>query len=135
MNSDGAGLYGPKTRDKLNEILASREYNKVLIAEANIDTIMIASADTELIDDALAARKVLSSELGFGAISPDVVVLQEFLRAEGYLDSTVLTNYYGPVTRQSVIHFQLANNIILTEDDIGAGRIGPATLKYINSLI
>lgn len=135
MSSAGAGLYGPKTRDKLNEILASREYNEVLIAEANIDTIMIASADADLIDDALDARKVLSSELGFGAVSPDVVVLQEFLRAEGYMDSTILTNYYGPLTRQSVIHFQLANNIILSVDDIGAGRIGPATLKYINSII
>lgn len=48
-SSSGAGVFGPKTRGRLNQIVASRDYNRTLIAEASNDhkQNLIALADDE----------------------------------------------------------------------------------------
>ncbi len=162
-SSAGAGIFGPKTRDRLNEIISARNYTKVLVAKATTrkleedEAIMVAADDDES-DVAYAEKNVelddgqdedvadpiesdvddesqlLTVELDYGAVSNDVKKLQEFLKSQGYFTGLLTTTYYGPVTEMAVIEFQLANDIISSEDNVGAGRVGPATLQLINKL-
>ncbi len=115
-SSPGAGYFGPKTRNKMNEILAIRDQNLKLIAEANQSSMYIAN------------------EMAFGDRSLQVAKLQEFLISQDLYEGSFTSNYYGEITRLSVLNFQLEHGIVTSESDLGAGRVGPATLAKINSL-
>lgn len=117
-NSLGAGIFGPKTRDHMNEILVAKKYTTVLVAEASLDR----------------KKQSIALELGFGMSGKEVALLQQFLKDQGFFKGALITEYYGNTTRDAVIQFQLANNIINSMSDSGAGHIGPATLELINSL-
>lgn len=141
-NSPGAGLIGPKTRDRLNEIISARNYTKVLIAQNTnekmaMEDALVAEENSEKIPEAVAKENekplLLSSELYFGMTSNDIKLLQEFLKKQGYFKGLLTTDYFGLVTKEAVIEFQIANNIISTSEDVGAGRVGPATLDAINT--
>lgn len=143
--STGAGTFGPKTREKLNIIVSLRISSKALVAAATAEhdekLNSVASADpandvpfSAGFSDSDNVSILLSSELDFGAIGPDVKVLQEFLKDNGFFDGNLVTDYFGPVTRDALIEFQLANKIIESENDVGAGRVGPSTLEIINTL-
>lgn len=148
----GAGVFGPKTRDRLNEIITSRNYTNIVIATATkektpdvaiaqepvieevVEEPIIASAVVEEVTDvATVGSKYLVSEMDYGQVSGDVYKLQEFLLAQGYFEGGLTTNYFGPVTQSALITFQLDNQIITAETDKGAGRVGPSTLTLINS--
>ena len=43
-------------------------------------------------------------------------------------------NYYG-LTRKAVLDFQLANKVIATKDEAGAGRFGPKTRNVMNNIL
>lgn len=145
--SGGAGIFGSKTRNRMNEILSSRQYvNSIVIrgagtpaASAELDSGKVGfpfsdgfGADAELEGD---DSMYLVSELDPGVIDPQVSKLQAFLKDGGYFTSPFFTDYFGPLTKDAVLKFQLENGIISSESDLGAGRIGPATLKLINSLV
>ncbi|MBD3360735.1 hypothetical protein GF366_02960, partial [Candidatus Peregrinibacteria bacterium] len=76
----------------------------------------------------------LKSELDFGIVDSEVRILQEFLRDQGYFDGKLITDYFGPLTQEAVLQFQLDKEIVTSSGDQGAGRVGPATLELINSL-
>lgn len=120
-DSPGAGVFGPKTRDRMQEITASRAYTQVLVAQA-----------TEKYNDK-HDRFFVKNELDFGMVSSEVKILQKFLKAQGFFESPLITNYYGPQTREAVLRYQLANGLISDPNDTGAGRVGPETLNAINS--
>jgi len=121
-NSLGAGIFGPKTREKLNGIIAMREDTNIMIANAN-------SREYKFEDE-----KYLAVEMDLGMVSEDVTKLQLFLKEQGYFDGVIVTNYFGPVTQESLIKFQIENNIIADYESKGAGRVGPSTLKLINEI-
>lgn len=160
----GAGIFGPKTMDRLNEIISARNYTKVLVAAATYEkeqAVIIAQAEAEAEADAVAVavaeveteaepvvevameeevvtvedKALLASELDFGIVSADVRKLQEFLRDQGYYNGVLITNYFGPITKDALIAFQLDNNLISDAEDIGAGRVGPGTMKIINNYL
>ncbi|MFA6917568.1 MAG: peptidoglycan-binding protein [Candidatus Gracilibacteria bacterium] len=120
----GAGVFGPKTRQRLNEIIASRNDRKVLIAQVTNDTVYLAKAN----------EKLIAMELDFGITSYEVTKLQKFLKEKGYFTEEDLTGYFGPVTRNALLKFQMDNKLISDEKDTGAGRVGPNTLDLINTL-
>lgn len=136
-DSPGAGVFGPKTRDRMNEIISSRKYTKVLIAQATADYLDAAEATIIVQDDSeaeyVADHLVLDTELEFGMVGPEVIALQEFLKEAGYFKGVLFTDYYGEMTRAAVLEYQLANNIVSSAEEMGAGRVGPATLRSINS--
>ncbi len=74
----------------------------------------------------------ISREMDFGLNDPEVSLLQEMLKNKGFFEGALITNYFGPVTRRAVTNFQLANGIISSEEDTGAGRVGPSTLAALN---
>lgn len=121
-NSLGAGVFGPKTRDRLNEIIKTRNHTYLAIAEASPGVSMPKSR--------FAA---LSSELDFGEQNSEVKLLQVYLKHKGYFKSEVITGFFGAQTRDAVLAYQLDNKIISSPYEKGAGRVGPLTRKVINS--
>lgn len=148
-SSLGAGIFGPKTRDALNRVIVARDYNTRLVAEAteNHGQKLIASIDKDSSDltsniavagsgaepvSSSEKNILLSKELNPGQRDYEVSHLQRILRDKGFFEGMLITDYFGPVTKDAVLKFQLTNNIISSEDDLGAGRVGPATLALIN---
>lgn len=151
-DSLGAGIFGSKTRDRLNEIISARNYTKVLVAKVTSerldgkDPVMVADAEfdeksidevgddnVEVEHDEKVKYVYLTSELSFRMVSNDVKKLQKFLLDQGYFQGYLTTDYFGEVTLAAVIDFQLNHGIIASADDFGAGRVGPGTLSMINS--
>lgn len=126
-----AGVFGPKTRDGLNELVASRNYNNIKIAKATDDykTTMLAKVEMDR-----PKRRILTAELRYGTRGPEVATLQKFLKDQGFFNGALITQYYGTVTKDAVLKFQKAHNIVNSENDTGAGHVGPATLEVINTL-
>jgi peptidoglycan hydrolase-like protein with peptidoglycan-binding domain len=61
--------------------------------------------------------------------------LQKFLKSEGHLpQSQEITGFYGNVTVQGVIDFQLANGLITSSAQPGAGTIGPISRAKIQEI-
>lgn len=122
--SAGAGIFGPKTAGKLNGIVALRQNTTRMIASAN-------TVDATAFRDGFA----LSKELDPGVVSEDVRFLQNFLKDHGYFNHGAITNYFGPVTKEALIAFQIDHGIIANANSVGAGRLGKGTLSVINDLI
>lgn len=145
IDTPGAGIFGPRTRDRLNELIANRRYTKVLVASSTVTNTItnnFSNGDSErdvpfsdgfeldIQEDGI----LLTKELDLGASGPEVVELQKFLQNQGFFDGLLVTNYFGPMTEIAVLDFQLAFEVISSVDDLGAGRVGPKTLNLINSL-
>jgi len=70
----------------------------------------------------------LSHLLKVGSKGEDVMALQHFLQANGFIPSTVkLTGYYGPATTKGVKLFQAKHKLPQI------GQVGPMTLKALNA--
>ena len=69
----------------------------------------------------------LSQNLKHGMRTPDVLRLQNWLVANGYLESDYATGYFGDMTEAAVIKFQQARGLIVSHTSNGAGLVGPRT--------
>lgn len=76
----------------------------------------------------------LPRNLLFGTTDTSVTLLQQFLRTQGHLTSNENTTYFGALTRDAVISFQLAHGLITSRTQLGAGSVGPTTIAKIKSL-
>lgn len=75
-----------------------------------------------------ASSMSLSRPLKAGSKGEEVVALQKFLQAKGFIPSTVkLTGYYGPATTKAVKLFQAKHKLAQV------GQVGPMTLKALNA--
>lgn len=79
--------------------------------------------------------------LNVGLVDEDVRNLQRFLNSNGFVVAPAgpgapgeETNYFGALTRAAVVKFQLANEVIQTTTDEGAGQVGPRTRTKLNEL-
>lgn len=133
-DSTGAGIFGPLTRSRMNEILASRLYVGRLIAEKKQANSLVA-VNTEPVETEEIKEPLFVFDIGTGTSSPLVKKLQETLKNLGYFDGTIITDYFGEKTREAVIAFQLEKGIISSVSDIGAGRVGPQTRDLLNGLL
>jgi peptidoglycan hydrolase-like protein with peptidoglycan-binding domain len=148
ISASGSGTFGPKTRDTFNGILGYRENTKALIAaksekfnqEKTIlakkenQTTLIAAENTQETEPVKTAE-VFKVELSLGSSGEEVKLLQENLKKLGFYKGGLTSNYYGEITKDAVIGFQKANGIIVSEDDPGAGLVGPKTREILNGLI
>ena len=83
-------------------------------------------------------KNSFQTPLKFGITNADVTKLQQFLANDSSIyPQGLVTGYFGPLTKQAVIHFQekYASEILvplgLTH---GTGFVGPATLRKLNAL-
>lgn len=78
---------------------------------------------------AVPAHK-FNSDLTIGSTGPDVVTLQQFLVAQGYLvmPAGVPMGKFGALTKAAVIKYQIANNI-----SPAVGYVGPVTRAQLNA--
>jgi len=86
-------------------------------------------------------RASFNRQLVIGSVGDDVKSLQQFLNGQGFTVSPAgpgapgnETKFFGPATRAAVIKFQLANGIIQSATEAGAGHVGPKTRAKINGL-
>jgi peptidoglycan hydrolase-like protein with peptidoglycan-binding domain/3D (Asp-Asp-Asp) domain-containing protein len=88
----------------------------------------------DLLNKKIVQHEMLKSELDLHDQNDQVAILQRILIAAGYLEDGLDTGYFGPKTENAVLAFQMANGIVFSPVDAGAGRVGPKTLSALNSL-
>ncbi len=148
----GAGFYGKKTHDTLQNAINKRitvmndfpmekqawtPSNKALpsleelaLEEGASRTIEFASLPVEgepIKPQILANMDIYDS-------GQEVKKLQDLLIEKGYLPKGLNTAYFGQKTKKALLKFQLENGIIASEYDTGAGRVGPKTRRILNNL-
>jgi murein DD-endopeptidase MepM/ murein hydrolase activator NlpD len=80
-----------------------------------------------------SSKYIFNKDLNYRDRDPEVIKLQERLKLEGFFDYPNFTEYYGPVTRQAVLKYQISKAIVSSPYDTGAGRLGPGTRASLNS--
>ncbi|MFA6305323.1 MAG: peptidoglycan-binding protein [Candidatus Gracilibacteria bacterium] len=124
----GSGVFGPTTRSRMNEIISLRNYTRLAIENKKNSDSNSANLPEE------TKQAYIPNTLALGSKGNEVKKLQEFLKKTGYFKCSIVTDYYGEITKEAVVQFQMANKIISGESDKGAGVVGPETLKKINEL-
>ena len=81
-------------------------------------------------------RKLFVAGLKEGMRSSQVTELQKKLAIyfKQKPDASRVTGYFGPMTKQSLIKFQIARGIITAATAPGAGQVGPKTAAALNQL-
>lgn len=74
----------------------------------------------------------ISSDLDLNDRNEDVVKLQNILIKNGYLSAGLNTGYFGNQTQSAVLKYQIDKGIVLSGNDLGAGRVGPKTRATLN---
>ncbi len=88
----------------------------------------------EEVEEEISIDIELTKDLEFGMTDNDVVILQNLLKKLGFFATNIdSTGYYGAITKDAVMKFQLAKGIINSQSDGGAGRCGPKTRQFINN--
>lgn len=80
----------------------------------------------------------ITSSLDFGSTGSNVTELQTYLAKDSSIyPEGLVTGYFGSLTQAAVQRFQVAQGIVSagTPATTGYGRVGPATMARINSLL
>ena len=96
----GAGVVGPKTRIALNKFLDTK--NSVVASYSS--------------NEPKKSTLAFESELSLGDRGREVKLLQNFLKEKGYFKGTLTTEYFGEVTKSSLLAYQADNNLDETGD-------------------
>jgi peptidoglycan hydrolase-like protein with peptidoglycan-binding domain/3D (Asp-Asp-Asp) domain-containing protein len=121
-SEEGAGVFGPSTRNALNGILGYRANTRQLIA-----------SNTNKYNE--NEQTIFVSDLVYGSKGNDVETLQKTLKELGYFEGAIITDYFGEVTKDAVIAFQLEKGIIASQNDPEAGKVGPHTRNLLNTTL
>ncbi len=128
----GAGVFGPATRERLNAIFEERLEQMSYIA-LNREERALNEGTTEL---AMADEEgPFARDVAVGDRGPDIKELQQLLRKLGFFKGLFITEFYGEQTKTAVQAFQVANKLIFSEQDEGAGVLTPSTRALLNALI
>lgn len=83
----------------------------------------------------ITTKYQFNNDLQLGMKNDEVKMLQQILQQMGFFPANQeCTGYYGGITRQAVLDFQLKYEIVSSKDEQGAGRFGPKTREKLNSL-
>ena len=110
----GVGVFGPKTRNKLSEVLHHFEIQKKIRNTWE--------------------KFHFEEKIAFGSRSKAAFKLQEIL-VQGELMDHTPTGYFGEKTKAALVEFQKAHEIINSENDLGAGIAGEKTLEKLNAIL
>lgn len=121
-SSPGAGTIGPLTQRHLADAWKRQR----------IRAVARQLLDRQRIHDALLARgELLEGMLATGMTGPQVRRAQELLADRGFFPRDAINGSFGPLTKESVLRFQIDRGIVTGAQDTGAGMIGPQTLAVL----
>ncbi len=108
----------------------------VQILEQEIAQLQGSTATPSLVGTASCPSPLPTLNLSVGSTGLEVVALQGFLIARGYLASGNTTGFYGSLTEAGVQQFQSTQGIVSsgTPDTTGYGAVGPRTRAMIMQL-
>ncbi len=92
------------------------------------------SATEAFVKNIILAPQLFEKDIWYLSTGEDVQELQGYLKALGYY-SGELTGFYGDDTREAVYLFQLDNELVESEEDLGAGHTGVNTRKMLDFAI
>lgn len=122
----GAGIFGPQTRERMNSLVNHR-LDQVSYIAYNRNERNPLEIPTQVEDGFVRA-------LAVGDRGGDVKDLQALLKQLGFFKGAFLTEFYGEQTKAALVAFQLANQLIESEEDPSAGVLNEATRSLLNSL-
>lgn len=118
----GAGRIGPLTLKQLQ-----KEWSRQHIAIRANDFLML-----QKISDFVKERgEGIQQFLAEGYTGDQVRNLQILLADEGFFPTEKINGVFGPLTKESVLQYQLAHKLIENSNHDAAGYVGPATLRYL----
>lgn len=92
------------------------------------------SASEAFVKNVVLAPRIFDHDIWYLSTGEDVKELQSYLKVLGYYGGEI-TGFYGDDTREAVYQFQLDNEIIESENDLGAGHTGVNTRKMLDLAI
>ena len=95
-----------------------------IIPQAGNEQVNISAAEVE---EETTRAPEFSRDLFRGRLGDDVVVLQTFLKENGYYPEALVTGFFGSLTQRAVIRYQKLNGIIPS-----AGYVGPITRSVLS---
>ncbi len=119
----GAGRIGPIT---LKEI--EHTWNRKLVALHAEKYLLLNHVAVTIASRGDSLQSFL--EEGYGG--DEVRTLQRLLVERNFFPEEEVNGYFGPLTRDAVIRYQLSMGLIKHSSDNGAGIVGPATLTALN---
>lgn len=111
-STPGAGNVGPKTLARINAVIDGS-------VGSSASTLVTTTVST-------ASSALFTQALNTGSSGLEVTLLQEVLKAKGYI-AVNSTGYYGPVTTSGVALLQAAHGLD------AVGHVGPLTRVLLNS--
>jgi peptidoglycan hydrolase-like protein with peptidoglycan-binding domain len=119
-----AGFVGPATRNELNKYIN----NKSKIASNIRASVDLTSVESSI---SMVSEFQFASDLNIGSVGPEVEELQSFLKKKGYFMGNLITDYFGPVTKNALIKFKSDNGLEVNSDVL----FDTDTRTFINQLI
>ncbi len=92
------------------------------------------STTEAFIKNVILAPQLFEQDIWYLSTGEDVEDLQSYLRILGYFDGEI-TGFYGDDTREAVYLFQLDNEVVESDEDLGAGHAGVNTRKMLDLAI
>lgn len=142
VTQSGAGVFGPQTRDTMNSLLGYRANTRERIASKTASyneerPKMLAEKiqNQPIKTDKTTKEDIFHQNLTYGNKSEAVKQLQDSLKDLGYFTGLITTDYFGDITKDAVIAFQLDNDIIASSKAPDAGVLGPKTRDALNALL
>ncbi len=129
---DGAGVVGPKTLAKLNELASQRNSSKKQIGLTTETNKLVASRlvdEKNMIASAGIPKAAFNEPVRYGQSGSNVEQLQVVLKQLGFFQGKVTTEYFGDQTKNSLVAFQ--KNHGLTE----SGELDEMTLNVLNRIV
>ena len=119
------GLIKPENVAAARAAISSRAFGGAPAPKVSTPTVLTQSSD---------GCVLLPRNLLVNTRDTSVTLLQQFLRKRGHFSYPENTDYYGSLTRDAVVSFQLAQGLITSASQLGAGNVGPATIAKIKEL-
>jgi peptidoglycan hydrolase-like protein with peptidoglycan-binding domain len=122
-NDPGAGRIGPITMRHIRAL-----WDRTLVSRYAEKLIFI-----QKVKSSLTGEQFVDTFLQEGQYGTQVKNLQSELASLGYFPHEKINGSFGPLTKDSVVSYQIDYGIISSKNHIGAGVVGPATLSSLRS--
>ncbi|MDA1209325.1 MAG: peptidoglycan-binding protein [bacterium] len=122
QDDPGAGRIGPITMRSLKA-----KWNKKLVAKRARSLLLMQNIENRIEKNGRSIAQFLSENDSGKQVS----ILQKLLADRGFFPENKINGNFGPMTKEAVVQYQIANGIIESPHSKGAGNVGPGTLALL----